>query len=229
MSSGAAPRPSRSAAFFDVDGTLLDTNIVQFYVHFRTAHMAPLRRWFWRLAYLRRVPLLYALDQASRSAFNRLFYAQYEGMPAEATRALAAATFETFALPRLFEDARATVRRHQSAGDRVVLATGTLSFIAEPLAEYLSADAVLAAELEVRDGKFTGNMVGEPLSDEVKAGAVRRFASEHGIDLSRSYAYGDSASDVAMLQVVGHPVAVNPSRRLRKIAQRQGWPIRRWC
>ncbi|MBM3214323.1 HAD family hydrolase [Candidatus Poribacteria bacterium] len=218
----------RAAAFFDVDGTLLDTNIVLFYVHYKTHGMSPARRWFWLAGFLRRVPILLLADKVSRAGFNRLFYQMYQSMDAEEVKRLADDTFPTFAKPRFYAEGLATVREHQRRGDPVVLVTGTADFIAAPIARHIGADDVRAARLEERNGVFTGSLIGEPLSDERKADAVRRYAVEHDLRLEDCAAYGDSSADAAMLSVVGHPVAVNPSRGLRRTAHQKGWRIAEW-
>lgn len=218
----------RVAAFFDVDGTLTDTNIVQFYVRYRTAGMSRPMRGLWLLNFACWIPIFLLVDKMNRAAFNRLFYRFYRGMDADATRRLAAETFAEFPLPRLFPDAAAAVRAHQERGETVVFVTGTTSFIAQPLAAHLGVEHVLCVSLEEWNGKFTGNLVGNPLSDTEKAVAVRRFAETHGIDLAASSAYGDSSADIPMLETVGHPVAVNPSKSLRRYARKRGWQSVRW-
>lgn len=222
------PVPTNAAAFFDVDGTLLDTNIVQFYARFRTAEMTPLRRVAWELGFLRRIPALWLVDQFSRAAFNRLFYLLYQGLEAETTRRLAFESFAPFVLPRLFPGARSAVEAHRSRGDRIVIVSGSTDFIVAPLADCLGAEKTFAVSLEERNGVFTGNLVGEPLSGDRKADAVRDYAASSGLDLSQCHAYGDSVADAPMLAVVGNPVAVNPSRGLARLARERGWRVERW-
>jgi len=120
------------------------------------------------------------------------------------------------------------VAAHQDAGRRVVFVTGSLDFIMVPLARELGVDDVIAAEMTERDGKFTGALVGPPISERVKADRVRAFAAAHEIDLAASYAFGDSVADVPMLDCVGHPQAVNPDGGLKSIAQSRGWSIHHW-
>ncbi len=87
---------------------------------------------------------------------------------------------------------------------------------------------VLAAVLAEADGRFTGELQGAPVSGDEKARLAREWARERAIDLEASHAYGDSTADLALLRIVGHPVAVNPSRALRRIAEREGWTIESW-
>lgn len=218
----------RIAAFFDVDGTILDGNIVHAYGHLATQGMSTVRRAWWKIRFGLRIPIFVALDMASRAAFNRVFYRRYRGLNARRVTDMARETFPNFGLPRLLPQAREAVMRHQQAGHVVVLVSGTTSFLAQPLADYLNVQHVFAAELEEQHGVFTGRLAAPPLSDKRKAEVVIDFAAKHSIDLSQSYAYGDSAADLAMLRAVGNPVAVNPSRRLRAVANSEGWPLEHW-
>jgi HAD superfamily hydrolase (TIGR01490 family) len=110
----------------------------------------------------------------------------------------------------------------------VVFVTGTLDFIVAPLAEHLGVTDVIASQLQVEGGQATGELTGPPLGGEEKARQARLFAEQHGLDLAASFAYGDSRSDAPLLALVGHPVAVNPSRGLRRIAAERGWEVVRW-
>ena len=224
----AARAEPRIAAFFDLDGTLLDSNIVVFYVKLMTCEMSKWKRRFWLLRLAVRIPIFLAVDKISRAAFNRLFYRLYRGVDVATIERLAAETFRRFTLPRLFPEATETIRRHQTEGHEVVFVTGTASFIAEPLAAHLGVKHVFAVHLEEKGARFTGRLLDEPLSGERKASVVVEFARVHGVDLSQSYAYGDSTADIPMLRAVGNPIVVNPSKRLRLFALRNGWRIVRW-
>jgi phosphoserine phosphatase len=105
--------------------------------------------------------------------------------------------------------------------------TGSTDWTIAPLAEFLKADS-LTARLEMQNGCYTGALQGEAVADQEKARLIDRYAATHQIDLSQSYAYGDSMADLPMLQTVGHPVVVNPSKRLQQTAVQAGWPIRQW-
>jgi phosphoserine phosphatase len=93
-----------------------------------------------------------------------------------------------------------------------------------PIGELLGADAVVATRMQISDGRYTGE-IDYYAYGENKAAALRRLAEEHHYDLSRSYAYSDSVTDLHMLEVVGHPYAVNPDRELRRVANERGWPV----
>jgi fatty acyl-CoA reductase len=87
---------------------------------------------------------------------------------------------------------------------------------------------VLSASLAEEDGAYTGELSGAPVAGEARARMLASFARKRGVDLSRSYAYADSISDLPMLEAVGNPVAVNPDRRLEAAAKDRGWQLRRW-
>ncbi len=113
-------------------------------------------------------------------------------------------------------------------GREVVLVTGSIALIIEPLASRLGVTHVVAPSLVESNGRFTGELDGPPISDEEKARRVRQFAGENHIDLSRSHAYGDSIADLPMLETVGFPHAVNPDKALAAAAHTRGWPIHQW-
>lgn len=121
--------------------------------------------------------------------------------------------------------ARMIVEAHQRMGHTVVLATAATRFQAEPLARELSITEILCTELEVDDGVLTGRVVGSFLWGEPKAQAVRRFARDHDVDLRESYGYANGDEDVPFLASTGHPHAIAPHRALLETAKQQGWPV----
>jgi phosphoserine phosphatase len=110
----------------------------------------------------------------------------------------------------------------------VVLVTGALDCVMRPLAEWVDAADLIAAQLAEELGVCTGALTGPPIGDEQKARLLRSYAAEHGIDLAQSFAYGNSLGDAPMLACVGHAVAVNPDRRLRALAAARGWGSVLW-
>ena len=217
-----------SAAFFDVDGTLADTNVVHYYVYFRRRRMSALVGMLWQGAYLIKCLYYLTIDKIDRKVFNRVFYRGYAGQSAAAIRELALDCHRDVITPRLFRQVPDCIETHRGAGRRIVLVTGSIDFIVAPLADELGADDVLAPALLEVDGRFTGSLNGPPVADLEKARRVQQLAQEHDINLSQSYAYGDSIADLPMLEAVGHPQAVNPDKALCKIATARGWPIHRW-
>ena len=220
--------PKKTAAFFDVDGTIVSTTIVHYYVQFRSHLLPPFFRPFWTAWFALKVVYYFFLDKVSRTRFNRVFYRNYRGLNAHVVKQLAGDQFETYVRSKLFPAALDCVREHQNQADLVVLVTGSLDFIVQPLADYLRVDAALTVQLEEVHGKFTGELTTPPLGETEKVRAIQAFVEQHDIDLAASYAYGDSRADLPMLQCVGNPVAVNPSKGLRQMAIELGWEISEW-
>lgn len=127
---------------------------------------------------------------------------------------------------RVWSGTRALAQQHLDAGQRVWLVTATPVELAQIIARRLGLTGALGTVAEVRDGCFTGRLVGETLHGPAKAEAVRALAEREGLDLARCSAYSDSMNDLPMLALVGHPIAVNPDQDLKTIARERGWPVR---
>ena len=224
---GGAAAP-RTAAFFDVDGTLVNSTIVHYYMRFRGLLLHPLIRPLWVLWFFRKVPYYLLMDQMSRTKFNTVFYRNYRGLDVERLKELSLETYDTFLRPKIYPAAADKVREHKAKGDLIVFVTGSLDFIIDPLADHLEADHVLSISLREENGKFTGELTTPPLGGEEKARVMKAFAEQREIDLAASYAYGDSRADVPMLRCVGNPVVVNPNPALRHMATESGWEICDW-
>ena len=218
----------KTAAFFDVDGTIVSTTIVHYYVQFRSHLLPTFLRPFWLGWFALKVVYYFFLDKVSRTRFNLVFYRNYRGLNAGSVKQLAGEQFETYVRPKLFPAAVDCIREHQNRGDLIVLVTGSLDFIIQPLANYLEADTALTVELEEAHGKFTGELTTLPLSEEEKVHAIQTVVERYNVDLDASYAYGDSRADLPMLQCVGNPIVVNPSKGLRQVAIESGWEISEW-
>jgi phosphoserine phosphatase len=117
---------------------------------------------------------------------------------------------------------------HQDAGRPVFIVTAASQEMAGMLAHVLNFDGGIGTRSEVRDGIYTGRPAGPFTYREGKAEAIREVAAERGIDLTESYAYSDSESDLPMMRAVGHPVAVNPDAALERVAREEGWQIMRF-
>lgn len=215
------------AAFFDVDGTLTATNVLMPLACFMKANLPKWRYLLWLGKLVCHIPAYLVADQFDRRVFVKMFFRQYEGINAERAKVWHQENFEAFFKSRIYADAVKQIQWHREQGHKIVLVTGGADFVVKPLADWTGAD-LIAGRLEEMDGKFTGRLIGEPLIGDGKAKAVLAYADEHKIDLTKSYAYGDSKSDAPMLACVGNPVAVNPDRRLRQIAIKRGWKIVQW-
>ena len=117
------------------------------------------------------------------------------------------------------------IHAHRAEGRTVILMSGSLSFLVQPFHEHFQTDIMVAHELEVVDGRFTGKRIGLHPFAENKAKLAQQLVTEQGFDLSDSYAYGNHHTDAYKLELFGHPVAVNPDRHLRRIATEKGWDI----
>ena len=131
-------------------------------------------------------------------------------------------------LPLLYREVLDEAYAHQDAGRPVYIVTAASQELAEVLAHVLVLDGGLGMRSEVRDGVYTGKPAGPFTYREGKAEAIRELAAREGIDLTESYAYSDSESDLPMMRAVGHPVAVNPDRVLERVAREEGWRIMRF-
>lgn len=216
------------AAFYDVDGTLVQTTIVHYYVYLRKRLLSPIVATVWHCWYTVKCLYFLILDKIDRTKLNVVFYKDYRGLPASQVKKLAPLCYEHVLVPRRLKEGWDSVGEHIKAGHRAVLVTGSLDFLILPLADALGVDAVIAPSLVETDGVFTGQLTGPPIGGEEKAVQIRRFAEGNGIDLAESHSYGDSIADLPMLEAVGFPHAVNPDRALARIARSRGWPIHHW-
>ncbi len=215
-------------AVFDVDGTLVETNVVEYYfwMRLRDQPAADWPRFLARMA--RRAPRWLALERNSRAEFQRSFYREYAGLDAEEMRHLGREALEPVTLRRIYPEGIRRIREHKRAGHRVLLLTGAMDVVVEPLAELLEVEVDCAHLLIDADGRLTGDLVSPPPAGEARGALLERYAREGKVDLSSSFAYADSLSDLPMLDLVGTPVAVNPDPRLSQIAGQRGWRVERW-
>jgi HAD superfamily hydrolase (TIGR01490 family) len=217
----------RHLAVFDLEHTLMSSNVVDTYAWLASRHLPPSRRARFVADLVRQAPALLALDRRDRGDFLRSFYLRFEDAPVEQLRQDSWELFHRQLLPRSFPDGFARVRAHRAIGHRTLLITGALDFIIEPIRPLF--DDIVCAEMEVHDGRLTGHLTTLPPIGEARAILLDDYASAHSLSLEESVAYADSASDLAMLEAVGFPVAVNPESRLSAIARRRGWHVEHWA
>ncbi len=218
----------RTAAFFDVDGTLLNGNIIRYYAFLRRREMGNIGRLVWTAGLLARIPGYLIVDRISREKLTTRFYRNYRGFTPQQLREGAEALFAEELKPKVYPQALACIESHRAAGRDIVLISGSIRQIVTPVAEHVGADHMLCVDLEVADGVFTGALQTGALTGPQKAKALADYACSHRVRLKSSHAYADSLDDVPMLSQVGNPVAVNPDARLEKIASRKGWDVQQW-
>lgn len=215
------------AAFFDVDGTLVRTNIVHAFAYY-AMNQGTLFGTAWKTAKTAlSIPMFMVTDRLDRKAFNELFYSYYEGQSEDRLETLAEELFEDVLKPAVYPGSRALVAEARRAGCRIVLVTGALDFTVRRLAEHLGADELIANRMRFVQGRATGRVVPPIIEGAHKALVIRDWCVKHGYALEKSFAYSDSFSDYPMLAVVGHPAAVNPDPRLARVARAYEWPILR--
>ena len=217
----------RHLAVFDLEHTLMASNVVDTYAWLASRHLPAARRARFVADLVRQAPSLLALDRRDRGDFLRSFYRRFEDAPIAQLRADSWELFHLQLLTRSFPEGFARVRAHRAAGHRTLLITGALDFIIEPVRPLF--DDIVCASMGERDGRLTGHLTNLPPIGEARALVLTDYAEEHRLSLEESVAYADSASDLAMLEAVGFPVAVNPESRLAAIARRRGWHVEHWA
>jgi HAD superfamily hydrolase (TIGR01490 family) len=213
------------ASFFDVDGTLVRTNLLHPTVFYLANQPNPLRALGSLVRAAAGAPRMALAEMVDRRRFNELLFATYEGISRDRLLILADEAFDTVVKRALYPGARDLVQRCRANGHEVVLVSGALDFLMERLAKHVGATACIANRLEIKDGYATGKLVRPIVAGPEKARLIREWAKRHGHDLADCFAYSDSYSDVPMLSVVGHPCAVNPDLRLGKLARTYAWPV----
>jgi fatty acyl-CoA reductase len=224
---GRADAGRRILAVFDMDGTLLPSNVVESYLRLRLAGLAGPQRARELGVAARSLPQWLLAERRDRGTFLRDVYRQYEGASLDELDALVDDEVGHDMLARVSAAALRRVREHRAAGHLTVLVTGAVQALTRPLAPLF--DDVVAARLEVdAAGCATGRLAEQPLVGEARAAWLRVYADEHDVDLSASYAYADSASDLPLLRAVGRPVAVNPDTTTLRAARAARWSVQDW-
>jgi HAD superfamily hydrolase (TIGR01490 family) len=214
-----------AAAFYDLDGTLVRTNLVHAFAFSARNQQGILKSLTRTVATLASVPLFMAADFFNRRLFNDIFFVRYKGESEDRLRFLAQELFDTVLRPSIFPGAYELIDKSRQLGLRQVLVTGALDLTVEPLAKHLKIDEYVTNRLEFVDGYATGRLLPPVVAAASKASWMRTYAEKEKLNLSDCYSYSDSMSDLPMLSVVGHPTAVNPDLRLRSTALQHDWPI----
>jgi HAD superfamily hydrolase (TIGR01490 family) len=213
-----------AACYFDVDGTLVRTNLIQPTLYYLFNQGTPLQTGLRVGKALFRAPRMAAAELLDRRMFNELLYSAYAGMSEDRLLVLADEVFENVLRPALYPSARALVDKSRNAGHEVVYVSGALGCVVDRLARFLGGGEVIANHLEMKNGIATGKLRRPVVAGPTKARLVSDHARSRGFDLDECFAFSDSYSDVPMLSVVGHPAAVNPDKRLSLLAKAYAWP-----
>lgn len=214
-----------AASYFDVDGTLVTTNLVHPTLFYLQNQPTPLHSFAKLGRALLKAPWMALAEMKDRRLFNEMLFSSFEGVSEDRLLLLAEETFEKVMKPKLYPGARDLVQTSLDKGHEVILVSGALDFIMAFLKDHLGATGVIANRLEIKDRFATGKLLRPVVAGPEKARLIREHARAGGHDLDECFAYSDSYSDVPMLSVVGHPAAVNPDRKLTQLAEAYHWPI----
>jgi HAD superfamily hydrolase (TIGR01490 family) len=214
----------RGAAFFDLDKTIIaKSSTLAFSRSFYRGGLIN-RRSVLRSGYAQFVYLVGAADHDQMERMRQYLSAQCAGWDVQTVRDIVAETLHHIVDPLVYEEAVQLIEEHHHAGRDVVIVSSSGSEVVEPIGEMLGADHVVATRMVIEDGRYTGGIEFYAYAEH-KAAAMLDLAEVEDYDLFRSYAYSDSATDQPMLELVGHPHAVNPDKVLRREAIERGWPV----
>ena len=221
---GAGPAPAASAAFFDLDKTIIATSSATAFSRPFYAGGLLTRGDVLRTAYAQLVYLMGRADADQTERLRAQLTAVAVGWDVAQVSQIVAETLHELIDPTVYAEAVALIEEHHAAGRDVVIVSASGAEIVEPIAAVLGADRVIATRMTVADGRYTGE-IDFYAYGENKAAAIRELAERAGYDLAASYAYSDSITDAPMLAAVGHAFAVNPDRVLRRLAAASDWGV----
>ena len=212
------------AAFFDLDRTLLRrSSALALAGSFRERGLIGrgqlAKAALWQLLFVARGASAETVRKASEDGMRIL-----SGLPVDELQELVAGAMEPVLKPLVYREPLRLAERHRSEGEPAYIVSATLQEIVEELARELGFEGAVGSTCEIADGVYTGRVL-RACHGAGKAAAVRELAKRESIDLAASTAYSDSHTDLPFLEVVGHPIAVNPDKELLRIARERGWPI----
>ncbi|MFW0793623.1 HAD-IB family hydrolase [Gordonia sp. CPCC 205515] len=215
---------TRVAAFFDLDKTVIaKSSALAFSRPFFDEGLIN-RRTVLKSSYAQFLFLVTAADHDQVDSLRRHVTTMCRGWDVEQVRAIVEETLHDIVNPLVFAEAAELIASHRERGHDVILISASGREMVEPIGALLGVDHVEASDMQVVDGHYTGELEFYCYGEN-KAAAMLALAERHGYDLNESHAYSDSITDLPMLTTVGHPVAVNPDRALRKHAADAGWPV----
>jgi HAD superfamily hydrolase (TIGR01490 family) len=213
-----------AGAFFDLDRTLIKrSSVLALAGTFRRrgliSRLDLVKSAFWQVLFVLRGASAERVRSAAEDGMKIL-----KGFSVEEMQHLVGDAMETVLRPLVYEEPLRLVERHRARGERVYIVSATLQEIVQHIADDLGFDGAIGSTCEIVDGVYTGRTL-RAAHGVGKADALRTLAAAEGLSLAESTAYSDSYSDVPFLEAVGHPVAANPDRKLRRIAAERGWPV----
>jgi HAD superfamily hydrolase (TIGR01490 family) len=214
------------AAFFDLDKTIISrsSSLALSRPLYRAGMVS--RGQLLRGAYAQLVYLLVGADEQRMERLKEGMLQLTKGWDRKQVERLVQDVLLDVIDPYVYEEALDLIAMHQAEGRRIYIVSSSPEEVVRPLARHFGVSGVIATRAQVGpDGRYTGELAFYAYGER-KADAIRQTASRSHLDLSGSYAYSDSITDLPMLEVVGHPVAVNPDKELRHAAEEHGWEIR---
>lgn len=217
--------PAREAAFFDLDKTVITkSSTLAFGRPFYKGGLVN-RRAVYKSVLAQLVYYLRGADADTMDKVRDQLRKLCAGWPVEQVNAIVAEKIHLLIGSVVYVEALELFDEHRAAGREIVIVSSSSEHVVRPIGELLDVDHVIATRMAVVDGRYTGE-IEFYAHGESKAEAIREFATERGYDLEQCWAYGDSATDQAMLEAVGNPTAVNPDKQLRRLAEEHDWPVR---
>ena len=215
---------SRAAAFFDLDKTILaKSSSLAFARPFYRGGLIG-RADVLKSAYAQFTYLSSGADHDQMETMRHYMSELVKGWEVETVRQIVAETLDEIVDPMVYEEAVDLIEEHKEAGRDVIIISSSGTEVVEPIGERLGADRAIGTQVAVADGRYTGEILFYAYG-EGKADAIRALAEENAYDLAECYAYSDSMTDLPMLEIVGHPVCVNPDAPLRRLARERDWPV----
>lgn len=214
----------RTAAFFDLDKTILGTSSALVFTRPLYDQGLINRSDVVRSAYRQFIFTVGSADREQTEVMRKYLSELVTGWDIDQLRQVVLDSINDVITPTVHAEALDLFTQHHAAGESVVIVSASGSEIVKPVAQLLGADDVIATKLEVEHGRYTGRIHFYAYGQN-KANAMRVYASQHNIDLAHSSAYSDSITDLPMLEAVGRPHVVNPDSELRSIAIERGWPV----
>ncbi len=214
---------SQGVVFFDMDQTLVAGNSTRLYARLLWKEG---RISLFQIVRVAVVFFLYRFGLIDMTRVTQRVIAGMRGMDEAVLQDECRRLFESAIVKRVYPEAVRDVKRHLEAGERVVILSATSPYLVQPFVERYGVDDILCSEAEVVDGKFTGKAILPVCYGAGKLVWAQRYCDEHGFELAKSTFYTDSCTDLPVLDVVEHPIVVNPDPRLARIARQRNWPIR---